>query len=202
MLRTTILLLLASVGIGAQSSTPPARLLEVVSVKPLPPNGEIRGRMAVAGPGGQLTMLGVPLGLLLNAAYDFPPERMVGAPKWLDSQLFDITGRGTWVAVPPVDVFRQIVREVLVERFRLKVHTEQQPTEVYALVLARSDGKPGPRLRPANDRCEKRAAAKLDFPPPQFPAPGQRRADPRSRRHCTNSSAFVSKNGKSLSTSW
>jgi uncharacterized protein (TIGR03435 family) len=173
MLRPVLLVLITSVGLGAQSPTPSAPLLEVISVKPVPPNSGPRSLQFFARPGGSFTGMGVPLGLLLNAAYDFPPERMVGAPKWRDTQLFDISARGRWEAVPPIDGFRQMVRQILVERFRLKAHTEQRPTEVYALVLAR-DGKPGPRLRPADDRCEKRAAAKLDFPPPRFPAPGQR----------------------------
>jgi len=63
---------------------------------------------------------------------------------------------------------------VRVERFRLKVHTEQRPTEVYALVLANRDGKLGPGLHPANNECAERAAAKKEFPPPRFPDPGQR----------------------------
>ena len=28
--------------------------------------------------------------MLVNAAYRFPPERIVGAPKWYDTQFFDI----------------------------------------------------------------------------------------------------------------
>lgn len=173
MLRTVLLIVLASISVGAQAPAPPARLLEVISVRPLPPDAR-GGRTLAALPGGRLVARRVPVGMLVNAVYRFPPERIVGAPKWYDTQFFDIEGRGNWKERPTNDVYRQIIQQVLVERFRLKVHTEQRPTEVYALVLARRDGKLGPGLRPSGDECVKRAAAKLDFPPPKFPAPGQR----------------------------
>ena len=129
MLRSALFILLASIGVGAQSAPPPpARLLAVISVKPLPPNQQPFGRTMMALPGGLFTAQKVPLGMLVNAVYGFMPERMIGAPKWLDSQLFDIEGRGTWKERPTNDVIRQIIQQVLVERFRLKVHTEQRPT--------------------------------------------------------------------------
>jgi hypothetical protein len=82
MLRLDILMLLAFfIGAGAQSPPPPAQLLDVISVKPVPLKAEPRGRAMGAGPGGRFTALSVPLGMLLNTAYEFPPERMVGAPK-------------------------------------------------------------------------------------------------------------------------
>lgn len=174
MLRTALFIVLASISIGAQSSPPPAQLLEVISVKRLPPNQQPFGRTIMVLPGGLFTAQKVPLGMLVNAVYGFLPERMIGAPKWLDTQLFDIDGRGTWKERPTTEVYRQIIQQVLVERFRLKVHTEPRPTEVYALVLVRRDGKLGPGLLPSGDECFKRLAAKLDFPPPKFPAPGQR----------------------------
>ena len=174
MLRSALLILLATMGVGAQSSPPSARLLEVISVRPLPADQRPLGRTMMAFPGGVFTARSVPLGMLLNTVYGFMPERMIGAPKWLDTQMFDIEGRGTWKERPTNDVVRQIIQQVLVERFRLKAHVEQRPMEVYALVLARGDGKLGPGLRRSGDECVKRAAAKLDFPPPGFPAPGQR----------------------------
>ncbi len=128
----------------------------------------------MALPGGVFTARSVPLGLLLNTVYGFMPERMIGAPKWLDTQMFDIEGRGAWKELPTRDLYRQIILQVLVERFRLKAHTEQRPMEVYALVLVRRDGKPGPGLRRASDECDKRAAAGQGMPGPKFPAPGQR----------------------------
>ena len=174
MLRPALLIVLASISLGAQAPAPPARLHEVISVRPLPPDATPAGRTLVALPGGRFVARRAPVGMLVNAVYRFPPERIVGAPKWYDTQFFDIEGRGSWKEHPTNDLYRQIIQQVLVERFRLKAHIEQRPTEVYALVLANRDRKFGPGLRPAGDECFKRAAAKLDFPPPGFPAPGER----------------------------
>jgi uncharacterized protein (TIGR03435 family) len=67
-----------------------------------------------------------------------------------------------------------MIEQVLVERFALRAHSEQRLANVYALVLSQANRGAGPRLRRANDECEKRAAAKLEMPMTRFPAAGQR----------------------------
>ena len=46
-----------------------------------------------------------------------------------------------------------MLRALLVERFALKARTETRQLPGYALVRARQDGKPGPRLRVPDGRC-------------------------------------------------
>jgi uncharacterized protein (TIGR03435 family) len=48
-----------------------------------------------------------------------------------------------------------MIRGLLADRFKLKVHSETRETQVYALVLARSDGKLGSKLSKTTDDCEK-----------------------------------------------
>lgn len=48
-----------------------------------------------------------------------------------------------------------MLRGLLAERFKLKVHGESRETQIYALVLAREDGKLGPKLSKSTDDCEK-----------------------------------------------
>jgi uncharacterized protein (TIGR03435 family) len=46
-----------------------------------------------------------------------------------------------------------MLRNLLADRFKLVVHTEMRETAVYALVLARSDGRLGPQLRRSTVDC-------------------------------------------------
>jgi uncharacterized protein (TIGR03435 family) len=86
-------------------------------------------------------------------AYRLSNYQLVGAPGWIDSERFDI------VAKPP-DGSRQehvqlMLRGLLANRFKLKLRTETRETQIYALVLARNDGKLGPKLSKSTDDCEK-----------------------------------------------
>ena len=46
-----------------------------------------------------------------------------------------------------------MLRSLLIERFRLETHTESREMPIYALVLARADGKLGPDLKPSTSDC-------------------------------------------------
>ena len=45
------------------------------------------------------------------------------------------------------------MQALLQERFKLATHPETRPLPIYALVLARADGKLGPQLRPSAVNC-------------------------------------------------
>lgn len=51
-----------------------------------------------------------------------------------------------------------MLRSLLEDRFRLAMHRETREVPIYALVVARSDGRLGPQIRrPATDFCARRA---------------------------------------------
>jgi uncharacterized protein (TIGR03435 family) len=95
----------------------------------------------------------VPLRLLISQAYRLSAYQMVGAPSWIDSERFDIVAKAPEGSRP--DQTMLMLRGLLAERFKLKVHSETRETQIYALVLARSDGKLGPKLSKSTDDCEK-----------------------------------------------
>ena len=154
----------------------------VASIKPsAPPTG---GPMRMsAGPraGGQWVAANVPLAFILMNAYpDFSrPGQIVGGPEWIHTQAFDVNAKAD--DNPPVDVLNAMVQQLLAERFKLKVHTESRDVDVYALVLARPDGRLGPGIKKAAVDCVARAeelkrarAAGAAPSPPPAPQPGQR----------------------------
>jgi uncharacterized protein (TIGR03435 family) len=113
-------------------------------------------------PGGRVTLTNRTLRWLVQFAYStfespLHDRQIAGGPDWADEDRFDITAKMPGNPAPTLEtanLARLMLRELLTERFTLKVRTESRELPVYALVLARPDGKPGPGLRSRADRCE------------------------------------------------
>ena len=102
-------------------------------------------------PGGRIEVENVPLKELIALAWNFEQdqEMIVGAPKWLETDHFDVvakTANFSMSAPPPFDTVRLMIRSLLQERFKLAVHTEAQPVTVWSLAVA----KRGPNLKEAD----------------------------------------------------
>ena len=80
-----------------------------------------------------------PMGIV-EWAYDVRDFQIVGAPEWLTRESFDI--QATVEQPANEGELKQMVRGLLVDRFKLKVHRETREMPVYALVV----GKNGPKL--------------------------------------------------------
>ena len=109
--------------------------------------------MSVGRRGNSYTAINAPLKFLIFSALgiSFESSRLVGGPEWIEKERFDIAA-----AIPenarPADLPRML-RTLLEQRFRLLVHTESRDVPIYALRLARTDGKLGPRLTPSTLDC-------------------------------------------------
>ena len=108
---------------------------------------------------------------LIRRAYDIPPERVIGGPDWLDPELFDFTGKGEAEAPPARRML--MLRAFLADRLKLVVRTESSEMPVFALVVARSDRRLGPQIRPSSVDCAAVRASRGGATPPPTPA-GQR----------------------------
>jgi uncharacterized protein (TIGR03435 family) len=109
---------------------------EVATVKPSRPDEKPNQRIL---PSGQLDFQAVPLKLMIAFAYDIDQDRVMGAPKWLDTANFDVSAKSA--SVISIDGFRVMLKSLLVERFKLAVHHEDQPMPMYEMVVARSGAK-------------------------------------------------------------
>jgi len=101
----------------------------------------------------RLSVGNVPLRMLIQLAYDVEPQQVVGGPEWIDQARYDIVARAARPFAPQGQ-WRAMLRGLLLERFQMTVRRETRPTQVFALVPARADGRLGNGLRHATAACE------------------------------------------------
>jgi uncharacterized protein (TIGR03435 family) len=112
-----------------------------------------QGRTLNAEADGWLTATNVTVAQLIRLAYDVPAFRVSGGPAWINSDTFDVTARAKGNPSPADK--RAMLRRLLAERFNVGTHTESRELPIYALTLARTDRKLGPRLRVAATDCSR-----------------------------------------------
>ncbi len=122
---------------------------EVASVRPN--KSSYVGMNLESQPGGRLTGTNVTTAMLIRFAYDLPDFLIFGSPGWLGSDRFDVTAKADGDV--PLDQKRLMLRRLLAERFKLTVHTEARDLPIYAMVMARNDGRMGPQLRRTTSDC-------------------------------------------------
>jgi uncharacterized protein (TIGR03435 family) len=154
-------------GATAAAQTPSAAgaqnpmVFEVASVRPSNPNPDPSNPLNMIAlmmpqPGGRFTATNTPLQMLIMAAFELQQEaQLVGGPPALLAAKYDITARVADTATISMKELPQLLRSLLADRFKLKAHTETRELPAYDLVLARSDGRLGPELKPSQSDCSK-----------------------------------------------
>lgn len=155
---TRAALILAFVGgvavTSAQIPAEPIAVFEVASVRAS--TGDSPGAGWHSPPRGTVAITNAPLEAIITRAYlgtAFNRQYAFEAPanNQVLSTRFDI------VAKPPDDAppgqTLLMLKNLLAERFKLRVHTETRQVPVYALTAAR-DGRPGEHLRRSTQACE------------------------------------------------
>jgi uncharacterized protein (TIGR03435 family) len=185
-----ITVMLASAPSAQQAQAPegsPSPAFEVASVKLSDPNatgplGQIP--MIMPQGTGRLSATNVPLRLLIRMVYQVQDFQIVGGPSWQMSQRFDIVAKAEDGAATDTQQLMPMLKSLLADRFKLKTHTETREMPISTLVVARSDGKLGPNLKPSTADCtnaraeqQKRAEAILKGGPGALanalPKPGE-----------------------------
>ena len=145
---TVALALLLVVGAGALQLLVARQAPPAVNADPV--NASV-WRMVFDHPTGQMSIRGFTARDLVRYAYQVPASRVIGGPAWLDSESFDLST--TVDHVPAADETPAIVRQLLEDRFALRVHETMIDVPALALQLARRDGSLGPNLQPATAEC-------------------------------------------------
>jgi uncharacterized protein (TIGR03435 family) len=132
-------------------------------------------------PGGRVNATNMPLRPLIQFAYSLAAYQLVGGPGWMAGERYDIVakmeGNPDPVFVPGAttpDPMQLALRALLEERFKLRVHRDTREMDIYALVMAKPGGRPGPNLKPTTQDCAAAAAAAqrgVPQPPPGSDAP-------------------------------
>jgi uncharacterized protein (TIGR03435 family) len=159
-----VALFLSAIPVLAQSGPQPS--FEAASIK-VNKSGEAGGRFG--GRPGQIVVTNYTLRDIIRNAYGLQRYQIVGGPDWQAQDRFDITARAPEGSTQPQML--AMVQTLLADRFKLRVHRETRDLPVYALVLARSDRRLGPKMQPASVDCAALAAARSRGENPPIPQP-------------------------------
>ena len=110
-------------------------------------------------PGDRFEATNVPLRDLILVAFGEPgmmlPEPNVqGGPAWIDTDRFDVSAKVGAQGENTVATKQQMLRTLLLDRFKLRTHVESKDQPIYTMRLVRRDGGLGPKLQHAAVDCE------------------------------------------------
>jgi uncharacterized protein (TIGR03435 family) len=137
---------------------------EVASVKFSNPDssGDPLARlMRVRSAADRFMAANVPLRHLVRLAYDLEDFRIDGGPSWQMSQRFDISAKAEDGFKGGEAEMMPMLRTLLADRFKLRVHMETRDLPIHALVIARDDGRLGRNLKPSSSDCPEAERQKL-----------------------------------------
>jgi uncharacterized protein (TIGR03435 family) len=112
-------------------------------------------------PDGAFTLLNIPMMTLIGRA-QFPPIApidFVGLPEWAQRDRYDVSATSPLSRPATPQERAAMMRAMLADRVKLVTHVETRELAVYDLVLARSDGRLGPGIKPSEVDCVAKAAA-------------------------------------------
>ena len=173
---TTIVLAVSGLAgvINGQTPADPAPTFEVASIRPNK-SGSPNNNFGIQG--DTFTSTNGTLRELIRVAYGAREMELSKGQEWIESARFDIVAKARAQLKP--GRFPDELKQLLAERFGLKVHNETREVPIYALMVARTDGKLGTALQPLTvDRCAALIAQAMERSrkgqPPLPPVPGQR----------------------------
>ena len=124
------------------------RAFEVASLKP-----ETRtqpGRLDVA-PGGRIVATNVTLPALLMFSYDVRGYRVIGIPEWANRERFSIEAKAENRDASMAEL-REMMRSLLAERFKLRVHRETRDLDGFELLRVNGN-QLGPQIQRSSLHC-------------------------------------------------
>jgi uncharacterized protein (TIGR03435 family) len=129
----------------AAAFPPPAGEFDVADVKPTDP--DFHGDDFQVRAGGRVTIRGATLKSMIEDLWGFTGEMVVGAPKFMDTDRWDIVAKAPGVDSDEgadLETIFEMGKALLADRFKLAVHTELRPISSYTLTA------PKPKLKKAD----------------------------------------------------
>jgi uncharacterized protein (TIGR03435 family) len=122
-------------------------------------------------PDGTYVVKNQPISSIIRFASPVFVREVAGLPTWAKEDRYDV------IAKPPAGTtpqqLAQMWRTMFAQRMKLVAHLEDREIDVYALRLARPDGRLGPKLKRAAPECTPRPAeppASQEKPRPEPPS--------------------------------
>jgi uncharacterized protein (TIGR03435 family) len=173
LLLSGIAMLAGSIGLAAQAALPVQTDLqfEVASIR-RNVSAETGAQVRIQ-PNGQLTVTNNTLFNIVRNAYGVQPFQIVPGermPDWFNRDRWDIVAKAPEELVKQQQRLLTLLQNLLADRFKLVARRESREMPVYALLLARADGRLGPQIRQASPECEaaRLAREKGQTTPPQI----------------------------------
>jgi len=137
---------------GGRSGAGPA--FEVATIKAAAPNAAPNNQIVQVSP-TRVSIPSMTLMALIYAAYGDgglnTSMRVTGGPDWINKTAFSVEGLTSGPATPRQ--LRLMLQTLLEERFGLKLHSLEETYDVLALVVDRSDGTLGPKVKKWDGTC-------------------------------------------------
>jgi uncharacterized protein (TIGR03435 family) len=114
-------------------------VFEVATIKPSIPDRP--GRLFTVK-GRQVLTVNTTVNDLISFAYEVHARQITGGQPWMATDKYDVTGQPEGQGIPNVVQLREMVRQLLTDRFQLAFHREPRDLPVYTIVV----GDRGPTL--------------------------------------------------------
>lgn len=139
---------------ATKPSDAPSAAFDVVSVKPNA-SIEANGRLIVSP--GMFRGSNVSAYSLIRTAFGegrgLLKDQIVGAPEWITAERYDVIGRAG-ANLRSLATAAPLLRQLLEDRFQLRVHRETRQLSVFALRRVKPDGPLGPAMRRSSLDCD------------------------------------------------
>ena len=150
--------------IGFQSDVPKA--FEVASIK----LNQSNQRGSVNPSSGRLVITAMTVKSVIQWAYGVQFFELFNVDSPVLNERVDIEAK-TERPVGSVMEMQQMLQPLLADRFKLAVHREMREMNALALVLARNDGKLGPKMKKTQSQCDGLRTSVIPSPARERPQP-------------------------------
>lgn len=120
------------------------------------PSDALPGSSGINTNNGSLRAYNVTLRRCISGAYEIPENQIIGGPKWISENRYDITARGPGHT-------EDMLKTLLADRFRLVIHPQTETRSGYVLTVAKGGIKAtvtAPDTAPTTNSSRSRIEAK------------------------------------------